>query len=52
MQAPDAFDVDEPRNEAPAWLVDLTIVLGLAVIVLGVWLFKEVRSEPGGASGA
>jgi hypothetical protein len=48
MQDPDAFDVDEDRNEAPAWLVDLTVVLGLAAIVLAVWLFTELRSDPVG----
>lgn len=46
MKTPDAFDLEEPRTQAPAWLVDLTIVLGLAVIVLGARLFQELRSEP------
>ena len=44
MQDPDAFDDERPPSDIPAWLVDLTIVLGVAVIVLGLWLFRETRT--------
>ena len=47
MQTPESFDAEQVRTEAPAWLVDLSIALGAAVIILGVWLIKEVRSDPG-----
>jgi hypothetical protein len=46
MSTPESFDAEQVRTEAPAWLVDLSIVLGAAVIILGVWLIKEVRSDP------
>ena len=45
MRAAHDDDGVEPITLAPAWLVDLTIVLGLAVVVLGAWLIKEVN-EP------
>lgn len=51
MRAPDVSDVAEPRPQAPAWLVDLTIVLGLVVVVLGAWLVNELRSESEASSG-
>lgn len=46
MKTPESFDAEQVRKEAPAWLVDLSIALGAAVIILGVWLIKEVRSDP------
>jgi hypothetical protein len=48
MQAPDPFDADEPRTEAPAWLVEIAFLLGVAVIGLGAWLINELRAEPEG----
>jgi hypothetical protein len=46
MKTPESFDAEQVRTVAPAWLVDLSVVLGAAVIILGVWLIKEVRSNP------
>lgn len=46
MDTPESFDAEQVRTEAPAWLVDLSIALGAAVIILSVWLIKEVRSDP------
>ena len=45
MRAAHDDDGVEPITQAPAWLVDLTLVLGLAVVVLGAWLIKELK-EP------
>ena len=45
-QTPEGSDVYEPRTEAPAWLVDLAVVLGIAVVGLGIWLVRERGSEP------
>jgi len=50
METPDSFDVEEPRTKAPPWLVDLTLLLGLAVIVLAVWLIGELRTDADGSA--
>jgi hypothetical protein len=37
---------EEPVTRTPAWLIDLTILLGLSVVVLGAWLIQELRAQP------
>ena len=46
MHAPEGSDAYEPRTEAPAWLVDIAVVLGIAVIGLAIWVIEERSSEP------
>jgi hypothetical protein len=43
--SPEGPDAYEPHTEAPAWLVDLAVVLGIAVVGR-IWLIDERRSEP------
>jgi hypothetical protein len=40
---------EEPVTRIPVWLIDLTILLGLFVVVLGAWLIQELRAQPEGS---
>jgi len=42
--------VEEPVTRSPVWLIDLTILLGLSVVVLGAWLIQELRAQPEGSA--